>query len=303
MAWFIPLLQCSHYGATQSYAGLLLPALNQSMAAPTGTETEPPAPTSGSSAFTTSATVTGLTGSSGILTLQNNGADDLTFTADGTKTFATAIVDGGTYAVTVSTQPGDRTCTVSAGNGSILSADVAVTVSCVGAKRIWITAATANGAILGGGITQADTLCNSAGDGNWPGSGTYKALLVDGTRAACGNANCSPAGGQVAWVFSADTSYMRASDSAPIFTTNADSIFTFGTLTNAFGPAGSAWTGLNADWTVGNNCSNWTSNTMGGGAANQGERGNTAATNSDVLNGGSGSPQCSTARAFICVEQ
>jgi hypothetical protein len=76
-------------------------------------------------------TVTGLaTGTQ--VTLDNNGADPLTLTANGTFTFATQVVDQGSYNVTVGTQPTGQTCTVINGSGSNLAhlvSNVAVTCS------------------------------------------------------------------------------------------------------------------------------------------------------------------------------
>ncbi len=66
-------------------------------------------------------TVSGL---SGTLVLQNNGGDDLTITADGPFTFATALADGAAYAVTVLTQPAGQTCTLTNGTGTISGANV-----------------------------------------------------------------------------------------------------------------------------------------------------------------------------------
>ncbi len=299
------LLQCANYDATQGYAGYLLPLLLQpgpslpDIPAEDG-DTDTPATQS----FVVSVTVTGLTGTAGTLTLQNNGGDDLNLTADGTTAFATAIVDGDTYNVTVSTQPGDRTCAVASGSGTIAGSNVSVTVTCSAAKRIWITNSTFQGNIGGGGLTAADTACNNAGDANWPGSGTYKAMLVQsGLRIACTNANCSPSGGANDWAFAANTSYVRAGTSTAILTTDANGIFVFGTLSNSFGTTGTYWTGLNADWTISTlHCSSWTS-TGTGGAANQGERGDATAVDANALSGGGGSPNCSNTRSVLCVEQ
>jgi len=52
--------------------------------------------------FSVGGTVGGLTGT---VTLQNNGADDLAVAADGPFTFATSVINGGAYDVTVSGQP------------------------------------------------------------------------------------------------------------------------------------------------------------------------------------------------------
>lgn len=79
--------------------------------------------------YTVGGTVTGLTGQ---LTLQNNAADDLVITADGTFTFATPLTAADDYAVTVGTQPNGQSCNVTNAAGSIGAADVTnVEVSCV----------------------------------------------------------------------------------------------------------------------------------------------------------------------------
>ena len=54
--------------------------------------------TCSSQTFTVGGTLSGLLGN---VVLQNNGADDLTLTANGAFTFATKVVSGQRYAVTV----------------------------------------------------------------------------------------------------------------------------------------------------------------------------------------------------------
>ena len=51
--------------------------------------------------------------------LQDNGADNLTLTANGSFTFATNIGEGKTYNVTVATQPAGQVCTVANGSGTV----------------------------------------------------------------------------------------------------------------------------------------------------------------------------------------
>ena len=73
-------------------------------------------------------TVSGL---SGTVVLQDNGGDDLSVTASGSFTFATAVAAGGAYSVTVKTNPSGQACTVSSGSGTVGSANVTnVAVSC-----------------------------------------------------------------------------------------------------------------------------------------------------------------------------
>lgn len=81
--------------------------------------------------YTVSATVTGLAGTG--LVLMNNGADFLNVSANGTYTFATPVISGGTYNVAVSSQPTGptQTCSVTNGMGTVTSANITnVSVVC-----------------------------------------------------------------------------------------------------------------------------------------------------------------------------
>jgi Galactose oxidase, central domain len=81
--------------------------------------------------FTISVTVSGLKGSG--LVLQDNAAGNLTITGNGIFTFVTPIASGGSYAVTVFTQPSNptQTCAVTLGTGTNVTANVTgVTVTC-----------------------------------------------------------------------------------------------------------------------------------------------------------------------------
>lgn len=79
--------------------------------------------------YTIGGTVSGLSGS---VVLQNNGADNETVSSDGGFTFSTAITEGSPYAVTVLTQPTGQTCAVTNGSGTVGSTNVTnVGVTCV----------------------------------------------------------------------------------------------------------------------------------------------------------------------------
>ncbi len=81
--------------------------------------------------YTVGGTLSGLAGGEQV-TLQNNGADALTLTANGAFTFATPIAAASTYNVTVGTAPAGQTCTVTNGSGSNPNANITnVDVSCV----------------------------------------------------------------------------------------------------------------------------------------------------------------------------
>jgi 6-phosphogluconolactonase (cycloisomerase 2 family) len=104
--------------------------------------------------YTVGGTVTGLV-SGDTLVLRNNGGDDKTITADGSYTFSTAIVAGGSYNATVLTHPRTplvKECTFpGSSSGSNLSGNVTnVNVSCIGAYTIGgtISGLTSNGLVL-----------------------------------------------------------------------------------------------------------------------------------------------------------
>lgn len=78
--------------------------------------------------YTVGGTIFGLTGS---VTLRNNGGDQIVLNANGTFEFATPVLHGGAYSVTVQTQPSGQTCNVIGGSGTINAANVStVEISC-----------------------------------------------------------------------------------------------------------------------------------------------------------------------------
>ncbi len=83
--------------------------------------------------YTVGGSVSGLTAGNSVV-LQKNGGDDLTVSANGNFSFATALTDGSSYAVAVSTQPTTpiQQCTVSNGSGTVAGAEVSsVVITCV----------------------------------------------------------------------------------------------------------------------------------------------------------------------------
>jgi len=79
--------------------------------------------------FTIGGTVSGLTGTG--LVLQDNGGGNLTIPGNGGFTFTVPVASGATYNVTIATQPSGVACVVSAGTGTVGSANVtSVVVSC-----------------------------------------------------------------------------------------------------------------------------------------------------------------------------
>jgi len=85
-----------------------------------------------SSTFTVGGTTSGLAGSG--LVLQNNGADNLALSADGSFTFPTSLITGNSYNVSVLTQPSapNQTCVVTGGSGIVASGSIDdIAVRCV----------------------------------------------------------------------------------------------------------------------------------------------------------------------------
>ena len=78
--------------------------------------------------YTVGGTVSGLTGT---VVLRNNGANDLTLSANGPFTFSAAVANGGAYAVSVFTQSASQVCSVADGTGTIAGANVTnVAITC-----------------------------------------------------------------------------------------------------------------------------------------------------------------------------
>jgi len=94
------------------------------------------AKTSPASTYTIGGTVSGLpvfAGGYRGLQLQNNGADGLVVDGNGSFTFATPVASGGTYNVTVSSQPRNpvmQTCVVTNGSGTASANVTSVQVAC-----------------------------------------------------------------------------------------------------------------------------------------------------------------------------
>ena len=86
--------------------------------------------------YTIGGTVSGLLGTG--LVLQNNGGNNLAVSANGGFTFTTPVASGGTYNVTVLTQPSSpaQTCVVTNGSGTANANVTSVQVSCTNTSTI-----------------------------------------------------------------------------------------------------------------------------------------------------------------------
>lgn len=82
------------------------------------------------SSYSISVTISGLdSGLDGVLVLSNN-SDTLSIGANGTFTFANALLDGAAYSVAVDTQPNGRFCTITNVSGTVSAAVTNITVAC-----------------------------------------------------------------------------------------------------------------------------------------------------------------------------
>ena len=128
--------------------------------------------------FTIGGTVAGLTTGTSVILL-DNGANALTVTVNGKFTFTTAVASGSTYSVTVGTQPTGETCTVTAGSGTVGTANVTtVKVACASSSKFTI-GGTVSGLSTGTSVTLldngADSLTLTANGGF-----TFKTALATG---------------------------------------------------------------------------------------------------------------------------
>ncbi|XDD47212.1 DUF1554 domain-containing protein [Leptospira sp. WS39.C2] len=217
--------------------------------------------------------------------------------------------------------------TISATNGTIsdtetISIQIQTTV-----YKVFVTASSYNGNLQGAaanGPAGADAKCNA--DANKPATGTFKAMLTDGgvNRRACDStANCTNIGENIDWVFQLGRNYIRANDSAFLFTPNSAGILpatltSFSTnpytMSHAFdsGALKTYWTGLSTSpsdqWRVASaastfHCSNWTSAAATAPTSNGGRVGNSNATDYTAFRNGSSGVSCDSLNHIVCVEQ
>jgi hypothetical protein len=86
--------------------------------------------------YTIGGTVSGL---SGTLVLQNNAADDLSLTSNGSFTFATGIANGEAYDVTIKNNPTGQFCRIDNSAGAVAGSNVTnVAVTCSSSDFTWI---------------------------------------------------------------------------------------------------------------------------------------------------------------------
>src|SRR5215472_12838422 len=114
----------------------------------------------GGPTYTIGGMVTGL--GSGTLVLQDNGGDNLSITADGGFTFATALPYLNSYDITVLTKPVSRSCTVTNESGVVPLGDVTnVAVTCVPAAVVQLSEVAPN--TTGGSKDLVELAAHSSG--------------------------------------------------------------------------------------------------------------------------------------------
>jgi uncharacterized repeat protein (TIGR03803 family) len=124
--------------------------------------------------YTVSGTVSGLN-SGAQVTLENNASDPTMVKVNGSFSFATPIPYRGSYAVTVAVQPIAQNCTVTAGSGSGVSANVSgVRISCGRAAESVMH----NFGVLGGALPSS---LLQGSDGNFYGTTSDGGVTGNGT--------------------------------------------------------------------------------------------------------------------------
>jgi hypothetical protein len=104
--------------------------------------------------YTVGGTVSGLSGS---LVLENNGAGDTMVASSGAFTIGTGLAQGTTYNITVATQPTGQSCVVKSGSGTLGTADVTnVVVNCATTALVQGVVA-AGGPVAGATVTLRDS--------------------------------------------------------------------------------------------------------------------------------------------------
>ena len=127
---------------------------------PASPPASPPSSPPSVSSFAIGGTASGLAGT---VVLRNNDTDDLTLTADGAFVFATRVVAGNPYAVTVAQQPVGQTCAVSAGQGTVSASTGDVSdVRVVCAARTYAIGGTVSGLAASGTLVLRNN--NNAAD-------------------------------------------------------------------------------------------------------------------------------------------
>lgn len=253
---------------------------------------------SGESGFTIGGKVSGLTGSG--LTLILNKETELSLPAGSAEfSFPERIPVGSDYEVNFATQAQGNFCELVNPIGKISNKDVKeIEIHCYASCNNCIIFITQNAYPANfGKASNFDSRCQS--DPNYPGTGRFKAMVVDGeSRRASLTANSGEK--QIDWIFKTNQNYVRDNGTG-IETTNANGLFTSGISTPITTISSDHWTGLNPDWTTNSNatCKKWTTNS----ATESGIVGDAYTQDIVTLTAGRGLQLCSVDHELVCVEQ
>ena len=242
--------------------------------------------------------------SSGIGTLQLegpvlSGTNASAFTVDASS-FSTSIVSGNSTHFSIVFSPttmGLHTAVFTVASNDVDKASYSITIYAYGLqsscsitresgiqdKILFVTPTGSTGNL--GGISGADSTCNSSSPASIFLNTNFKAMLGAATRSTT-----------LDWVFTANTRYFNTSGEC-IFKTDSNGLPQFNFENPIItGPTTFIRTGLQTDFTVGNSCNNWTSDS-GPGIAGRADD----LVDVSVLNVGS---TCgSSLTKFVCVQQ
>lgn len=248
--------------------------------------------------FTIGGKISGLTGVG--LKLILNQKETLMISPGSTEfVFSTKIPIGSDYEVNFATQAEGDFCELinsigKVGNKNIQDIEINCKASCIKC----IIFVTQNGYPANiGKASNFDSSCQS--DPNYPGSGNFKAMVVDGvSRRASITSNLGD--GQIDWVFKANNAYIRP-NGINIETSNPNGLFTSTISTPITSITSDHWTGLELDWTtfLDGACLKWTTNS----ASELGIAGDAYTQDILTLTRGKGLQHCSINRQLVCVEQ
>ncbi|MGV3664552.1 MAG: DUF1554 domain-containing protein [Leptospira bouyouniensis] len=247
--------------------------------------------------YTISGSVTGLISSGLKLSLNEI---ILLSVENGSKNFffMNVLTSGSSYSVRVANQPAGFLCSISNGDGIVKNSDVnSVSVSCAPTCNPCNLFLTNSGYPPNPGSAK-NFDANCAADANYPGTGIFKAMVVDGvTRNASVSANAGD--GQIDWVFAPNRTYRQSE--GIIATTNSVGLFVTA-LSIRFSVNSKYWTGLNSNWTTNttNTCDLWRSNT-GSFTGVMGQGNSTLI--ADITSGWTPDPCNLSNQQLICVEQ
>ncbi|WP_243401405.1 DUF1554 domain-containing protein [Leptospira harrisiae] len=248
--------------------------------------------------FTIGGKISGLTG--GGLTLILNHKNSLMVPSGSTEfAFPVQIPAGINYEVNFSTQAEGNYCELVNSTGTVSNQNINdIEINCQASCLKCIIFITQN--VYPANVGKASNFdSNCLSDPNYPGTGHYKAMVVDGiSRRASVTSNIGD--NQIDWVFKANQAYIRPGG-INIETSNANGLFASSLSAPITTVSSDHWTGLNQDWTsyLDGACLKWTTNS----ASELGTVGDAFTQDITILTAGKGLQHCSVNRELVCVEQ